>query len=101
MLRAVRQAPLGPGACGSEGVYDAVMRRSIRLRMMTEQEDKYEVDPDWVLPQLTELVPGAGRLVQERCASSTTPISTHQVRGCGFLASHFDTESAALKLAGS
>ena len=33
--------------------------------MMTEQEDKYEVDPDWVLPQLTELVPGAGRLVQE------------------------------------
>jgi hypothetical protein len=48
--------------------------------MMTEQEDIYEVDPDWVPPQLTELV----------------PISTHQGRGCGFLASHSDTGSAAL-----
>ena len=35
------------------------------MRMMNEQEDKYEVDPDWVMPQLTELVPDGGRLDQE------------------------------------
>jgi CHAD domain-containing protein len=35
------------------------------MRMMTEQEDKFEVDSDWVLPQLTELVPDGGRLDQE------------------------------------
>jgi len=33
--------------------------------MMTEQEDKFDVDSDWVLPQLTELVPDGGRLDQE------------------------------------
>ena len=35
------------------------------MRMMTEQEDKFDVDSDWVLPQLTELVPDGGRLDQE------------------------------------
>src|SRR5215217_119724 len=35
------------------------------MRMMTEQEDKFDVDSDWVLPQLTELVPDGGRLAHE------------------------------------
>jgi CHAD domain-containing protein len=35
------------------------------MRMMTEQEDKFDVDSDWVLPQLTELVPDGGRLDEE------------------------------------
>jgi hypothetical protein len=34
------------------------------MRRMTEEEDKFEVDSDWVLPQLTDLVPD-GRLDQE------------------------------------
>jgi CHAD domain-containing protein len=35
------------------------------MRIMTEEEDKFEVDSDWILPQLTKLVPDGGRLDQE------------------------------------
>jgi CHAD domain-containing protein len=61
------------------------MRRSIRLRMMNEQEDKYEVDPDWVMPPLTELVPDGGRLDQEVRKLDNT---------------YFDTPGAGLRLFG-
>jgi CHAD domain-containing protein len=61
------------------------MRRSIRLRMMNEQEDKYDVAPDWVLPQLTELVPDGGRLDQRVRKLNST---------------YFDTAGAGLRLFG-
>ena len=55
------------------------------MRMVTEQEDKYEVEPDWVLPQLTELVPDGGRLDQEMRKLDNT---------------YFDTPGAGLRLFG-
>ena len=36
-----------------------------RVRVVEEREDKFEVDPTWVMPQLTGLVPAGGRLDQE------------------------------------
>jgi hypothetical protein len=35
------------------------------VRVVEEREDKFEVDPDWVMPQLMGLVPDGGRLDQE------------------------------------
>ena len=35
------------------------------MRMVEEREDKFEVDPDWVMPPLADLVPDGGRLDQE------------------------------------
>ena len=35
------------------------------MRVVEEREDKFEVDPDWVMPQLMGLVPDGGRLDQE------------------------------------
>jgi hypothetical protein len=35
------------------------------VRMIKKQEDKFEVDPDWVLPTVTDLLPDGGRLDQE------------------------------------
>ena len=35
------------------------------MRRMNEQEDKYEVDSDWVMPQITDLVPDGGGLDQQ------------------------------------
>jgi len=35
------------------------------MRRMNEQEDKYEVDSDWVMPQITDLVPDGGSLDQQ------------------------------------
>jgi CHAD domain-containing protein len=55
------------------------------MRTMTEQEDKFEVDSDWVLPQLTELVPDGGRLDQETRKLDNT---------------YFDTPGAGLRLFG-
>lgn len=46
--------------------------------MMQEQEDKFDVDPDWVMPQVIDLVREGGRIDQE-VRSSTTHISTHKV----------------------
>src|SRR5215217_4477301 len=52
---------------------------------MTEEEDKFEVDSDWVLPKLTELVPDGGRLdLQTRKLDNT----------------YFDTPGAGLRLFG-
>lgn len=55
------------------------------MRTMIEQEDKFEVDSDWVLPQLTELVPDGGRLDQETRKLNNT---------------YFDTPGAGLRLFG-
>jgi CHAD domain-containing protein len=55
------------------------------MRTMTEQEDKFEVDPDWVMPQLTELVPDGGRLDQQTRKLDNT---------------YFDTPGAGLRLFG-
>jgi CHAD domain-containing protein len=55
------------------------------VRMMTEQEDKFDVDPDWVMPALAELVPNGGRLDQEVRKLDNT---------------YFDTPGAGLRLFG-
>ena len=55
------------------------------MQTMTEQEDKFEVDSDWVMPQLSELVPDGGRLDQETRKLDNT---------------YFDTPRASLRLFG-
>jgi len=55
------------------------------MRAMEEQEEKFEVDPDWVMPQLERLVPDGGRLDQ-------------RVRHLGNTS--FDTAGAGLRLFG-
>ena len=55
------------------------------MRKYEEREDKFDVEPDWVMPQLTPLVPDGGRLDQDQ----RTLISTY-----------FDTADAALRLFG-
>ena len=50
-----------------------------------EREDKFEVDPDWVMPQLKRLVPDGGRLDQEVRTLDNT---------------YFDTPGAGLRLFG-
>jgi inorganic triphosphatase YgiF len=53
------------------------------VRMIKEQEDKFEVDSDWVMPQLAELLPDGGRL-------------DHAVRKLEN--TYFDTPRAGLRL---
>jgi CHAD domain-containing protein len=55
------------------------------VRTVTEQEDKFEVDSDWVMPQLAELLPDGGRL-------------DHEVRKLDN--TYFDTPGAGLRLFG-
>ena len=55
------------------------------MRMIKEQEDKFDVDSDWVMPQLTDLVPDGGRLDQQVRELDNT---------------YFDTPGAALRLFG-
>ena len=55
------------------------------MRVVREREDKFEVDPDWVLPQVMDLVPDGGRLDQEVRQLDNT---------------YFDTPGAALRLFG-
>jgi CHAD domain-containing protein len=55
------------------------------VRMMTEQEDKFEVDSDWVMPELTELLPDGGSLDQKVRKLDNT---------------YFDTPGAGLRLFG-
>jgi CHAD domain-containing protein len=55
------------------------------VQTMTEQEDKFEVDSDWVMPQLAELVPDGGRLDQQTRKLDNT---------------YFDTPGASLRLFG-
>ncbi|HET6758876.1 MAG TPA: CYTH and CHAD domain-containing protein [Propionibacteriaceae bacterium] len=53
--------------------------------MIKEQEDKFEVDSDWVMPQITDLVPDGGRLDQQVRELDST---------------YFDTPGAALRVFG-
>jgi inorganic triphosphatase YgiF len=55
------------------------------VRMIKEQEDKFEVDSDWVMPQLTDLVPDGGRLDQQVRELDNT---------------YFDTPGAGLRVFG-
>jgi CHAD domain-containing protein len=55
------------------------------VRMIKEQEDKFEVDSDWVMPQITDLVPDGGRLDQQVRELDST---------------YFDTPGAALRVFG-
>ena len=55
------------------------------MRMIKEQEDKFEVDSDWVMPQITDLVPDGGRLDQQVRERDST---------------YFDTPGAALRVFG-
>ena len=55
------------------------------MRVVTERENKFEVDADWVLPQLADLRPDGGRL-------------DHDVRKLDN--TYFDTPSAGLRLFG-
>jgi CHAD domain-containing protein len=53
--------------------------------VLEERQDKFEVDPDWVMPQVTRLVPDGGRLDQEVRTLDN---------------SYFDTPGAGLRLFG-
>ena len=55
------------------------------MRMVVEREDKFEVDPDWVMPPLAALVPDGGRLDQQVRRLENT---------------YFDTPGAGLRLFG-
>jgi inorganic triphosphatase YgiF len=55
------------------------------VRMIKEQEDKFEVDSNWVMPQITDLVPDGGRLDQQVRELDST---------------YFDTPGAALRVFG-
>jgi inorganic triphosphatase YgiF len=57
----------------------------MRVLVVEEREDKFEVDPDWVMPQVIGLVPDGGRL-------------DHEVRTLDN--SYFDTPGAGLRLFG-
>ena len=70
---------------GESARYESAMRRSARVRMIKKQEDKFEVDPDWVLSTVTDLLPDGGRLDQEVRRLENT---------------YFDTPSAGLRLFG-
>ena len=55
------------------------------MRAVEEQEDKFEVDQDWVMPPVADLVPEGGRLDQEMRKLHNT---------------YFDTPGAGLRLFG-
>jgi CHAD domain-containing protein len=55
------------------------------VRMIKEQEDKFDVDSDWVMPQLRDLVPDGGRLDQQVRELDNT---------------YFDTPGAGLRVFG-
>ena len=55
------------------------------MRRMNEQEDKYEVDSDWVMPQITDLVPDGGHFDQQVRELDST---------------YFDTSGAGLRVFG-
>ena len=55
------------------------------MQVVEEQEDKYEVDSDWVLPPVANLVPNGGRLDQEVRRLENT---------------YFDTPGAGLRVFG-
>ena len=55
------------------------------MRIVKEQEDKFDVDSDWVMPQLAELLPDGGRL-------------DHEVRKLDN--TYFDTPGAGLRVFG-
>ena len=55
------------------------------MQVVEEQEDKFEVDSDWVMPQFTKLLPDGGRLDQEIRTLDNT---------------YFDTAGAGLRLFG-
>ncbi len=57
----------------------------LRVRVVEEQEDKFEVDQDWVMPPVADLVPDGGRLDQEVRKLHNT---------------YFDTPGAGLRLFG-
>jgi inorganic triphosphatase YgiF len=61
------------------------VRRYFKVRVVEEREDKFEVDPDWVMPHLKRLVPDGGRLDQEVRTLDNT---------------YFDTPGAGLRLFG-
>ena len=61
------------------------MGRIFRVRMVEEREDKFEVDPDWVMPQVKRLVPDGGRVEREVRKLENT---------------YFDTPGAGLRLFG-
>lgn len=55
------------------------------MSVLEEQQDKFEVDPEWVMPQVMRLVPDGGRLDQEVRTLDN---------------SYFDTPGAGLRLLG-
>src|SRR4051812_41693048 len=60
-------------------------KEKMRVRVVEEQEDKFEVDADWVLPPVANLVPNGGRLDQEVRRLENT---------------YFDTPGAGLRVFG-
>jgi len=56
-----------------------------KVKTIQEQEHKFEIDTDWVMPELTELLPDGGRLSQDVRKLDST---------------YFDTPDAGLRLFG-
>ena len=50
------------------------------MRVVKEEEDKFEVDPDWALPRVRKLVPEGGRLDQEVRKLDNTYFDTPDTR---------------------
>jgi CHAD domain-containing protein len=55
------------------------------MQLVEEQEDKFEVDPDWVMPQVMALIPNGGSVEQE----------VHRL-----VNTYYDTPGAGLRLFG-
>ena len=62
-----------------------VVKESLPVRGVEARNDKFQVDQDWVLPEVMRLVPDGGRL-------------DHQVRMLDY--TYFDTRGAGLRLFG-
>jgi CHAD domain-containing protein len=60
-------------------------RRTFRVRRYEEREDKFDVEAEWVMPQLAALVPTGGKVVQDIRSLDST---------------YFDTPGAALRVFG-
>ena len=70
------------------------------MRVVEEREDKFDVDPDWVVPQFKRLVPDGGRLDQHVRTLDNTYFDT-PVPGCGCSASRCGVGSEVRRRAGS
>jgi hypothetical protein len=72
----------------------------VHVQITMEQENKFEVDPDWVMPELEALVPDGGHLSQDVRKLDSTYFDTPML-GCDCLGSRCGVGLEAARLAGS